>query len=215
MSRGWTKAAFTIGFVLAMWIVGCDAGLSVPIDVRVPPEVQYVFDHVADFRSPADDPLESVEPGTVMDDLAGLSGCWAKMFTEAQVQSGLAFFAVYHFDAAAGTFTRWSLVGLESGGLWPVLPVISAETGVFEVASATTIRMTVQRNFANMDVDTGEVLSELREIPVEREEPLVRTALVTLDGERMLLYIDTETPEEVDADEERPIFYRFDCPTPE
>lgn len=193
---------------------GCP-GIGFPLsELQIPAALQFVLDDPAGFISAADDPMQSMAPGTVIDDLAGLDGCWATMFTEGEeVEQYLGLVWVIRFDRAAGRYQAWSTIGREAGGIWPTLPVISAEEGTFEVAGPALLRLNAEKFFANTDPATGRLTRDLREHAVSADSPgRQRGALATLDGDRLLLYIGDESLDDVDPNEERPIHYRFDCP---
>lgn len=204
-------SATVIGFALGLAFVGgCDSRFFPNVDVEVPATVQAVLDALDAYAAAADGPLATVEPGTVMDDLASLDGCWASVYKRDVLGVGYGFFTVYRFNAADRTFTRWSGVGTEAGQLLPVLPLLSVETGTFAVQSSSVLRFTNERYFCNLDPITGQVTSELREQPAP-STTVTRLALVSLAGDQMLLYIDAETTADIDPLAERPFFRRLEC----
>jgi hypothetical protein len=196
---------------LAAALTGCGSDLSASVLSALAPEAQYVVENPAQFTAPADDPLQSVDPGTVIDDLHTLNGCWGALLTDNGDASDVALYVVWHFDAAAQTFDRWSFVGLSSGGLLPSAPLVSLERGTFEVTGTNTLRMTLQHLYANVNDATGSLTTDLREIEMTADTQTQRDGLVTRSGDRMLFYIDIATPDQVDPTAERAIFYQFDC----
>lgn len=200
---------------LAVMLSGCGTGLFPPVDVVIPAAVQVVLDNPTAFQAAADDPMQTIEPGTVVDDLNGLTGCWGTVFSGSVSSPPAALFVAYQLDSADGSLTRWSgYVMLDGSGLWPIAQLLSAEVGSFAVTGNSNLVFTVERSFVNIDPNTAQIISTLVENP-QFSGPLDRPALVTLDGDSMLLFIDTETADEVNAADERAIFTRFDCPAEE
>ena len=202
----------SVGILLAVLSTACDMSIVPVEDVQVPAIAQYVLDRTPDFVAGDNHPLGAVEPGTVIDDLNTLDGCWGAVLTEAEIETPLAFYIVYHFDAQSGRCTRWSFTGqVNTRTLWPLFPIITAEEGTFEVNGDANVQFTVERILVNTDL-SGNVTADLREVPLGSTSRVTRSALVTLDGQTMLWFIGVESPEEVDESQERPIFRRFDCP---
>ena len=201
-----------IGFALGLALVGgCSFPFFPNVDVQIPATVQVVLDDMDSYTGGADEPLVTVEPGAVMDDLATLDGCWASVHMGKSVADGLGFFTVYRFDSGELTFTRWSGFATETGELWPAMPLLSAETGSFTVHSPAVLYLTIEQYFSNTDPDTGRVTGELHEQPGP-SETIVRPALVTLAGDQMLLYIDVDTAADVGPEAWNPVFRQFECP---
>ena len=212
MSRGRLVVHGLLVAGLSLSLGGCPSGELAPLDVQVPAHLQSVFNDVDSFRAAPNDPFESIAPGTAVDDLSGLDGCWGTSFTESDAESEIGLYVAYHFDAAAGTFARWSTVGLIAGGLWPSLPVVSGEEGTFTIVDANHVLLSTERYLANIDPDTSRIFADVQEIG-GGSTPTERTALVTLQGDQMLFFIDVETANDVDEADERAIFFRFECPT--
>ena len=205
-------AIMPVGLLLGVLTSACDMSMTPVEDVQVPAVAQYVLDRTPDFVAGDDHPLNAVEPGTVIDDLHTLDGCWAAVLTDGELDTSLAFYIVYHFDAQSGRLTRWSFLGQEkTRTLWPLLPIITAEEGPFEVTGDANVQFTVDRILVNTDA-AGNLTADLREAPLDPTARVTRPALITLDGQTMLWFIGDESPEEVDESQERPIFRRFDCP---
>jgi hypothetical protein len=211
----WRGTVVGLGLAgLAVGLTGC-IFTSFPVsELEIPPELQFVLDNPAQFISPADDPMETVAPGTVIDDLAELDGCWGLMLTEGEeVEMHLALVAVYRFDRATGRYSAWTTIGREAGGIWPTMPVISLEEGTFEVAGPALLRLKTEKSYANVDPVTGQLTRDLREQPIDSDNPAwEQSGLATLDGDRLLFFLGDETAADVDLTEERPIHYRFACP---
>ena len=212
MWRNQYAALSVMAGILLSATVGCGMNLFPLVEVEVPETPQYVLDNTGDFIADASDALESTEPGTVTDDLATLDGCWGSVFTEADVASQLSLYSVYQFDAAETMYVCWTFIGRrDTGELWPLLPLLSEVTGTYEVTGADTIEMTVTRIRANASSNGAVFMATLEEVPIGGQM-LTRTALITLDGDEMLLFIDAESAADVNAEDERPIYIKFDCP---
>jgi len=76
----------------------------------VPAQVTEVEANRMLFLQPEDDPLLDIEPGTVVDDLAKLQGCWG-VFVQQQTTSGpFEGFEFLRFDFEAGELLRQILI---------------------------------------------------------------------------------------------------------
>jgi hypothetical protein len=170
--------------------------------IVVPAEMQPVIATPVQFTAATDNALQTVAPGTVIDDLSGLDGCWGAYLPGEFLAAG--FVDVMHFDRAAARFTRYSGIAAAGGGLWAEFPAVAIETGRFEVTGPATVLLTTETvayRGPHADEFPGETLPN----------PVARPALVTLSGGEVLFYIDTSNASEVDTDEARPIFMRFEC----
>jgi len=172
---------------LVAFLTGCRLGILPTPDVQLPSIVQFVLDNTQSFRSAKDDPLQTIDPGTVIDDLTDLSGCWATMFTDAEIDVGAAFFVVYRFEPDDGSVTRWSLFGLETGSLFPLAPIITAEHGTYEISGENALLLNIDRIESNVN-DAGQITPTLRPTAMfaARYE---RSALVTLSGAGIDVYV--------------------------
>lgn len=197
--------------MVALLLSGCWLPLLAGVDVDVPAAMQTVMDDLDNFTPASSDPLAAVDPGTAVDDLATLDGCWGTVLSDCDCDFKPRLVVAYQFDAADGTFTRWSGAARADGVLYPLMPIISIEEGTFEVTGDASILLTVERILTNIDQATGRITETPQETPVP-SDAIERPALVTLDGDGMLLYIDTETAADVDPNEPAPIFRQFDCP---
>lgn len=172
---------------------------------QLPPELQIVVDDPNGFTAQPDDPLADVTPGTLIDDLSGLTGCWGA-FEEAEYSLGgtplTAFYEVYQFDADAGTADRWVF----TLGFFLVPPVVAVDEGTFSILDDGRIEIRVDRyTVVDMRTGVGRQFSDLPDVIAVLEK------LVTLDGDQVLIavpyYLDEETGEPLGQ-----IFKRFDCP---
>ena len=214
MMRGRRFQAASLAIVGVVPLAGgCDgtllSGFLVDGDVDPPPVVQTVLDDLTRFKA-GDAELTANQPGTVIDDLATLDGCWATVFVDSSKPFNISLFEVYEFDAAANTFQRWSGLSNSAGELWPLVPVISLETGTYEVTGPAAIVLTDEHILSNYNDSTGKVTSEFYED--EGFEPLDRPTLATLDGDQMMFFIDAESAADIDEAFRHSVHHQFDCP---
>ncbi len=207
----WAGAA-----VMVLALAGCNGlpAYNVPVSaIEVPSALQQVLNAPADFVAPKDDTLQTVAPGTVVDPLAQLDGCWGGLLTWSRVNLGLSLYTVIHFDRQAGTYQRWSADGLRKGGLWPAMPLIVEDSGTFRVQSDNTILLQMTHNRANVDPNSAHITATLNDQPLYADHsPVDQPALATLQGDRLLLFLGAGSAAEVNPVDERQILMRFDCP---
>ena len=209
---GMRRTTLTLSlFTLLFLATGCPT-TPAPVDIEIPPEIAAITADLSIFRPANDDALLTIEPGAVVDDLAELDGCWGGTLIE-DASVSVALVVALQFDAAAGTYKRWSLVTSADGELLPYLRVLTLEEGTFEITSENTLRLHLEREFANLDPDTGEINSTLREVPITTNGAAIeRPGVVTLSGDEMLFYIGAERVADVDPGETRLVFIQFACP---
>lgn len=95
--------------LLLLLPVGLCSGCAVPT-IDLPPEITEVEANRTLFFTPEDDPLLDVEPGTIIDELDGLHGCWG-FAAQASTDSGFYdLFEFIRFDFEAGTAARQILL---------------------------------------------------------------------------------------------------------
>jgi hypothetical protein len=172
---------------------------------ETPAELQAVINDPNAFVPPSDDPLADVTPGTVVDDLSNLTGCWGWFEAATYSPSGsplTTFYEVCQFDADIGTADRW--VFTPSFLLIP--PILAVDQGSFSVVDDGRIEIRLD-HYTVIDMRTG-IGREFTDLP---EQIAVFERLVTLDGDQLLIadpyYVDEETGEPIGR-----IFTRFDCP---
>jgi hypothetical protein len=200
---------------LAAWFAGVLvlSGCVTPTNVDLPSAADGALASASLVRAAADDAIAQVEPGSVIDALASLDGCWASILEGA---NAIGLCEVYSFDADGGEFERITFP-LRGDALVPGYEYVTLERGTFRQQSANTLLLEVREIYGNFDVESGRVSETL--LPGEPlDEPIERTALVTLDGDRMQLWIDVsnETKDEpnsptVDADYPVPVFVPVAC----
>lgn len=151
-----------------------------------PPALQFVADHGHEFRQRADDPLKDVAPGTIRDDISGLSGCYGASYLADFLGIPFLGYEVYQFDAAAGEM-RYYVMQAGSSLDW---------SAKFEVAGADRIMVT------RTGGDAGTVAAL-----ITLDGDHMRIANVAQDG-------NTLDGEIGDPDDQRVklVFRRFACP---
>jgi hypothetical protein len=193
-----------------------------------PKEVPGLLTAVGDDWDPyalrlVEDPLDDVPAGTVMDDLAGIDGCWASVERFGAVsRDGLSgiqrlfydvvvgmiganatgdLLDVYHFDLNANTYTSYTWTG-GSLGLGPIYGFRG------DVIDMTTDRITmVTMEIYDSHDQEGRLVENPEFQPLEGEPFEIE---VTLSGD--LLKVDL-FPETVDPNGEDVSSYkRFPCP---
>jgi hypothetical protein len=209
MDTGKTTTIMTVLLLLLM-ARGCGTPFYPDVIVQPPAPVAHVLGHLPAFEEDVAGAFARVAPATVMDDLTALDGCWASARIRNVFGTEAGPFIVYQFNARERTFTRWTGIATGAGVLWPAVPLLSAESGPYEVNGPALLLMTDERHFANTDPETGEITSDLHEDP-EWQTQSTRPALVTLSGDRMLLYIDARTESEADDEQMLAVFTRFEC----
>jgi len=128
---------------------GCALGLLELVQPaeEIPPELAAVLDDSATFLVDPNEPLEPIEGGTAISDIAELDGCWGsgwQLPSSAPGQS-MAVYQVLKFDAATGQLER-----LTYQSLLIVAPIVMVERGTL--------------SFDAEDVGTFEVTQELSTI---------------------------------------------------
>jgi hypothetical protein len=172
---------------------------------QLPAELQLVADDPNTFAAPQDDPLADLTPGTAVDDLSGLTGCWGS-FEPAEYSLGGAptgpIYEVYQFDADDGTVSRW----VSTPAFLVIPPVVAIDAGTFSILGEGQIEIHTTR-YTVIDMRTG-LGREFTDLP---EAAATAEKLVTLSGDQLLIavpyYVDEATGEPLGR-----IFSRFDCP---
>lgn len=192
------RVAIHLGIILL-----CGACDVVPFtSPQIPPELQFVLDQEELFVT-KNDPLARVTPGTLMDDLDTLSGCWGQAVTEKDGEPALIkLYSVSRFDADTGKYSSWGL----QRDVFGLIPILSIQTGTFEVVDDSRLLTIVLESRAN-DPRTGEVA-----FAAPFEPPLVRSPLATLSDDALSLWY-AEEAENITGDAVQFLVYRrFDCP---
>lgn len=171
----------------------------------LPEEIQYVVSNEDSFAQNESGPLADTEPGTVIDDLAGIDGCWGAYRIRGEgggLQDNLSHdltwqnevYAAYRFDVSAGrgTFQQYTRA--------TVLGVIGAsiDTFTFAIAEEDRIDIDISTHTYSAPV-TGTLVTYGPEdvgFPLSVWE---HELLVTVNGERMRI------------EGSGLVFHRFEC----
>ncbi len=206
------KQMWWVAGVVVMGVGACAPMITPPQDI--PSEIQYVLDNPTVFAQSADDPMVDTAPGTVVDEMSTLDGCWGAtgVFTQEGNNPEVTNSEAYHFDSAAGTI-NWQIYQTISA---PVVGAVSAllnPVGTYVVnagGTGITITYTLLRGSdlqtgvihdAPYNVDTmGTILTSGSEV------------LVTVDGDKMKIANGT-LKDKFESQRAELIFVRFDCPT--
>ena len=174
---------------------------------ELPAALAYVYEHPDAFTQGRDDGLADVTAGKVVDDLAGLSGCWGSYIEDIASEDDMPVrvddYSALVFDRAAGEFTWWTLE--DFGGHFPM---VISQTGRFSVVGDDRIQL-VMVGVGNYNPLTGEFEE------MWSEEEVAMECLATLSNGRLkLLMLDApgyDAPDTSEADYSF-VFVRFDCP---
>jgi hypothetical protein len=188
-------------------IAGCPAlvslvpGQFLPAEPDPPPIVEFVAANEALFEAGSGDQLAMVAPGTVLDGLDRLDGCWGSILKQPSSDNPLVtVVAVHRFDAAASAFEQWSYLRDATGSFF----VLTLERGTFEIAEDNLLTLRFEEHWSN-DPDTGELVAEDAE---PREFP----ALVTVRDDEMLFVVGAKSADGLAPEDY--VFYlfkRFEC----
>ena len=174
MNRRYRVMGF--GAILLSLIAGCQ-----------PPALSYVLEHREDFAQTDDLQTAGLVPGTVRDDLDGLSGCFGAYSIWSDGLFSLPDAEVYTFDASTGEMQYM---------VWQA-GVVAGHGATFEVAGSDRIQVTRQ---IGGETWTADALMTL-------DGDQMRIAYIAADGNEL----DGEVGE---PDDPRValVFRRFECP---
>jgi hypothetical protein len=154
---------------------------------RIPEGITLMQEDPARFEQTADHPLLSVPSGTVVDDLAGLAGCWGAYKTRSSYEDMYGVepcmdhngeFELYHFDFETGCLTITQLI---RGVLNDVsgYDVLTEKRMDFVISGPD--RITVQPRYITIcdeyipfGCQSGPVWDEASEIPVTLDDGAIR-----------------------------------------
>jgi hypothetical protein len=184
---------------------GCVFPGTAVVSTELPAPLQAIVSDPAAFSTDPNHPLTAVTPGTLVDDLAGLTGCWGYCSDGEMSEQGVspwAFYEAYQFDAETGLANRWVL-----SPRWLLIPALMVvDEGTFDVVDTGRIEITLERyTLTPGGLGFGRQFTELP------TEIAVVEKLVTLSGDELLL----ASPDYVDEESGVPlgrVFVRFDCP---
>lgn len=202
-----TRVVASISLVAALAMFGgCPSStpeITIPDSVNLPALGQTIADSPATFRSNVDD-TPAQTPGTVVDDLDTLDGCFGSVLVGDEAEPAL--YTAYSFDGDAGTFESVSFPGPISGGILASYPAIVINRGTFAITADGELTLTVTTQVTNFD-EANSALLEDATVVETLASPDVRVIAATLDGDSLILGFEN------DAGGRDPItFTAFDCP---
>ncbi len=193
----------TIGLLL----VGCTTPVTFTPPV-LPDQIAAVVQNHASVALQANDPFAQVEPGTVIDALSNLDGCWALYQqiladgSDTSIAAGTPLFdsyEFYHFDAANLT-AQYQIYNA----------AVSSETafyvaleGHYSIVDTSQIQV-VWDTAAYSDPTTGQVTTHTYTDAEKASQPLSK---VTVQGNQMRIKVES-----ADAKSDARIYTRYTCP---
>jgi len=190
------------------WLAGgCTAFIAPAAPLTaLPAELDLVVNDRNTFSFDQSEPLATLAPGTVQDNLGGVDGCWGSA-SFSQAVSGerpvIGIYWVFAFDAGTGTYRSW---GLQESYLGEAFVIGWEESGSYEVEGNDTLILT-RLDGALLDPLTGE------ETAVDESTDNTMQFLATREGERLRLHFGSADRKAVDPGDDE-IYTRFDCPSP-
>lgn len=172
--------------------LGLSAGCGADVD---PPPLAFVVANEAMFAAPDSAEVAAVEPGTPMDTLSGLTGCWGDAELNLSAELPVRAYFALVLDPAAGTITEW--VRQEPFGMFTI---VSGEAGTFAVADGNRLAGDLA---VVIDLQTGQVDESTRRSFVW---------LATLAGDVLKLRLDGDSPPGEQRAENVVTYRRFTCP---
>jgi len=158
-------------------IAGCPSSPQIPSSVNLPAAANFVANNPSTFRNNVGD-APIVTPGTVVDSLNGITGCWGAMAVTSDSEPAL--FSTYSFNSTAGTFEATSWLGPVTGGIQADFPLFTISRGQFFVDDATTVRLVTNTVLSNADA-AGNLSSDATNSST-LNPPITRNLTSTLSG---------------------------------
>jgi hypothetical protein len=234
LSRTVLPAVCLTGLVVSS---GCGLFPQIAPPKEIPAEISAVIANRDSVRVMEDDPFFHTQPGTVIDDLGGLDGCWASYVNISSPQDTPFFpagtplmdtYEFYRLDFQTAQMEHQVYGELTVASFASTI----AYDGTFTIDGDNRLEFTVH-TMRTFDPFTGDTLifpddllsmmeasdeydEETRgEMLAELQADMIWEYLVTLDGDRVLfvpVWDDEETGEEVADPNEASVCVRFDCP---
>lgn len=187
----------SVGFAMALVLVlfaGCGIMTS-----ALPDPVAFAAANAADFVPDLSIELAGVQPGTVVDSIDGLDGCWASARIDADGEVWL--LDVLMFDGDSGTIVLWHAQPGPSG-----LRVVGGGEGAYMVLAEASIQLSESLEFY-LNLFTGVLERNVIDPPIET------SVNVTIDGDRMLFErFEPGVELDIDPDLFFLMYRRFACP---
>ena len=197
-----------------------DFARTIEVPQEIPAEILAVMAEPDRF-SPQDHPLRNVAAGTVVDDLAGLDGCWGRAELDAWDGTFDGSCDVLTLDRISGLATHYQ--GYAQPRDFPGGPdQLSVNTYAYEVLSNQRVRLELLERRAGVVDEQGQI----KPLPLflwligwgmtedcidsdDLREPVIMRMLVTLEGD----YLKTCDPEWYDCDDPElgDLWVRMDC----
>lgn len=202
-----TRFAMSISAATALAVIaGCPSStpeIQIPDSVNLPALGETIANNPATFRSNVGD-TPAVTPGTVVDDLSGLDGCFGAALVGDEAEPAL--YTAYSFAGAAGTFESISFPGPITGGILASYPAIVINRGTFAVTGDGELTLTVTSQVTNFD-EANNALLEDATVAETLATPEIRVIAATLDGDSLILGFENE-----DGGRDPITFTAFECP---
>lgn len=191
-----------LGTAAVAVVAGCPSSPQIPSSVNLPAAANFVANNPSTFRSNVGD-APATTPGTVVDALSGITGCWGAMAVSAD--SDPALFSTYSFDATAGTFEAVSWIGPVTGGIQADFPLFTVSSGQFFVDDASTVRIVTNTVLSNADA-AGNLSSDATNSRT-LNPPLTRNLTSTLSGNSWIVSFTGD-----DGSTQTLTYRKFACP---
>ena len=220
------RSTITIAVVTCVAVVGAgtlagcgaitseDAGRIQASDL--PSAVRHVAENETDFAQDSENAFGEVAPGTVMDALSGLDGCWGSYFRLVADEDASGVTAgtplldtceAYSFDSATGAITYC----IYQQSVYGTLGVYGLYEGTYTVLDDSSINATWD-HVRVRDPSTGEVQTTDF---TDGADPVEWVLLITLNGDELRVGGAEEEGEAAAegsaADYEQRVFTRFTC----
>ena len=198
-----------------------DWGELDPELLEIPQGVAYVESSSDMFAQDPDDPLLKLSPGMVIDDLAGLSGCWGAYAGAELVAPIEADVEFYQFDFDEGRLYYQILQrgaddprsALIEGGVYDYMtalmyPMDAADERVYSCEVTAPDRITVALLATRFSTDWPDQPDRGW---YHTEDPVPYDLQITLDGDRFV-FGEGASPGFSGPHRDNLVFFRFDCP---
>ncbi|MGD8453024.1 MAG: hypothetical protein PVJ57_14490 [Phycisphaerae bacterium] len=179
------------------------------LPAALPSVLKSVYNHSSTYSTAESDALRAVTPGTILDDVETLDGCWGAFEGIDPPKTGrnLRMWQALHFDPDSGTLTRYVVQKV-----FGFIETLDIQIGTYELnddGSAFTFTVT--------KIESNLPSGEIADVTDDYETLPVYTVDVTRSGTRLLLQFnmpqdDPRTPAGF-LDEYALIHKVFDCPS--
>ncbi|MCG3138155.1 MAG: hypothetical protein HJJLKODD_02015 [Phycisphaerae bacterium] len=189
----------------AMTLVGCGGVTYVP-PVNLPDEIEFVRDNRGDFAQSADDVLAETEPGTVIDPLTNIVGCWGS-FAQIDITNGsqtLPSDDYQYFRYNEDESFEYQVLSVAEDPSIGEIEIYAGRSGTYVLSGDNGLAVTVTENEVS-NPSTGEIQT----VAQDNQEPV--DYVVSISGGELRLVL-AERAESGDlADRDNIVLKRFDC----